>query len=612
MNHPVRVPLLGALLLLLAVALTASLVPAGLALDRRVTEELRRTAVEDLGRAPMILEDRTAARAEALSMHAMTVATTEGLSEAVAEGRLSEAVTLATQAAATYGEDPVIVTPDGISVVGPPVPPDAVEDLRQGQRPVVFVYEGGMPRTLALMPFGEPGDWRGAAGSSSPLDSSLATTLAALARSDVTILGADGALVASTLADDSALALSAAVRNGGGRPETEVVREVHVRDHAVWVAAGLLADAGTILFSRNVEQELAALPGVRRGALLAGLLTLVLALGVGSLFAVTLSRPVQGLAAAAGRVAEGDFHAPIPTSGVVELDRLGASFRSMRESLRERLEELAEANRALEDRQRRLHDLQAELIRQDRLSSSARMAAELAHEIRNPVANVRNCLEVVRRSLPQESDALRFADMGIDELLRMHELAEHLLDLNRPAEPGTGTCDPMAVAIQVATLAGVGETTVEVAVRGPTRPVRVSMPPDALKQILFNLVENAREAAGGSGVKVWVHEADEMVTVEVLDRGPGMDDHVLTRLFDPFFTTKDAVTGVGLGLFVAEGLARRYGGRMEAGNRTDGHGARFAVEVPRVVEGEKEGADLPLDAPSAVDRSDDPAAGARS
>jgi C4-dicarboxylate-specific signal transduction histidine kinase len=57
---------------------------------------------------------------------------------------------------------------------------------------------------------------------------------------------------------------------------------------------------------------------------------------------------------------------------------------------------------------------------------------------------------------------------------------------------------------------------------------------------------------------------------------------VLPHVFDPFFTTKDAVSGVGLGLSVAQGLARRHGGRMEAANRSDGGGARFRVELPGV------------------------------
>jgi len=254
----------------------------------------------------------------------------------------------------------------------------------------------------------------------------------------------------------------------------------------------------------------------------------------------------------------------------------------MRETLRRRLDELAEANREMEEGQRRLGLLQAELIRQDRLTSSARMAAELAHEIRNPVANVRNCLEVVRRGLPDESEGSRFADMAIDELLRMHELAEHLLDLNRPSEASEGICDPAEVSAQVAALASVGDEPVQVSVRDERATHgRVAIDPDALKQVLFNLVDNAREVTGARGrVEIVLTSRPRTLVMDVLDDGPGIPPGALARLFDPFFTTKGAVHGVGLGLYVAEGLVRRYGGRMEASNRTDGHGARFRVELP--------------------------------
>lgn len=261
---------------------------------------------------------------------------------------------------------------------------------------------------------------------------------------------------------------------------------------------------------------------------------------------------------------------------------MGGAFRAMRESLRTRLEELAEANAELEEGQRRLRELQAELIRQDRLSSSGRMAAELAHEIRNPVANVRNCLEVVRRGLPDGSEPARFADMAIDELLRMHELSESLLELNRPADPDSASCVPADVAEQVAALAGVGDEAVEVeVVREEGAGGEVGMAPDALKQVLFNLVENAREAAGTEkSLEIRAGAGEELAWIEVLDRGPGIPEEALANVFDAFFTTKGAVTGVGLGLFVAEGLVRRYGGRMEASNRP-GTGARFRVELPR-------------------------------
>jgi signal transduction histidine kinase len=582
----VRVPLLIALLLLLAAALTASLVPAGVALDRRVAAELQRVAVEDLGRAPMILEDRNAARAQVLSMHAATVAGVDGIVDAVSRGQLARAAELARGAAAMYGEQPVVVSREGSVYVGPGLEDHVLAALRRGESQVHYIYQNGMPRAVGLVALRDGDVWVGAVGSERLLDSTLATTLAALARADVTLIGADGALVGSTLDSLAARALGTAVREGRGTDETEKVRTIAVRGGPLWVAGGSLGQAATVLFSRSISEELAAVPGVRRGTMLAGLLTLGLALAVGTLVAVALARPVRLLAQAADRLSEGDFEAPVPHSRLEEIDRLGSAFRTMRENLRGRLHELAEANRELEDRQQRLRDLQAELIRQDRLASSARMAAELALEIRNPVANVRNCLEVVRRGLPDGSEGSRFADMAIDELLRMHELAENLLDLNRPSDPSQGTCDPVAVAGQVATLVGVGDEPVRVTIRsGAPAAVRMAVPPDALKQILFNLVQNAREATGGrDGVEIRVATVPGAVRLEVLDRGPGISEEALPQLFDPFFTTKHAVHGVGLGLFVAEGLIRRYGGRMDASNREDGPGARFRVEAPPAAE----------------------------
>lgn len=578
-----RVPLLGALLLALAAALAVALVPAGLALDSQVDDVLRQTAIEDLGRAPMILEDRNAARAEALSMHAQSVATADGLAEAIVAGRTEEAVERARATAEMYDEEPVLVAADGSRIVGPSVPDEALEQVRRGETAVVYVFDDGMPRSLALAPLQTEAGWMGGAGTSSPMDATLATTLAALARADVTVIGTDGSLVASTLDPDSASPadLVAAVHNGPSTPVSDKVLELETERGATWVAVAPVAGAGTVVFSRSVSEELAALPGVRRSALIAGLLTLVLALGVGVIVAGSLTRPVGGLAAASVRLADGDFAAPVPTSAIDEVDRLGRSFESMRASLQARIAELADANEALEDRQERLHVLQAELIRQDRLSSSARMAAELAHEIRNPVANVRNCLEVVRRGLPPDSEGVPFADMAIDELLRMHELAEQLLDLNRPVSAEVGDSDPAEVARKVATLAGMGDAPVAVEVEAPPTSVRVPMPPDALKQILFNLVDNAREAAGGGeAVGVRIEPNGSTVTIDVVDRGPGIDPAILPKLFDPFFTTKDAVTGVGLGLFVAEGLARRYGGHMSAMDRADPPGALFRVVLP--------------------------------
>ncbi len=104
---------------------------------------------------------------------------------------------------------------------------------------------------------------------------------------------------------------------------------------------------------------------------------------------------------------------------------------------------------------------------------------------------------------------------------------------------------------------------------------------DSLKQVLLNLGLNAREAMGDEGpIEFIVSEVDGMAKIEVVDRGPGIEEAILPRIFDPFFTTKAQVHGVGLGLFTAEAIVRTYGGRIRANNRVDGPGAAFTIEFP--------------------------------
>ncbi len=570
-----RMSLRNAVLVLLGAAFVLSLVPAGFALDRRLVGDLERRSREDLASAPMILKDRNAQRSETLVMHAQAVAGTSGLAEALAAGERERAVALVMSAPGFPGEAPVLVDAEGRVLVGPAATagalPPAGEDGATG-----FVDEE-TPMAVALARVGGADGTHGWAGVSAMVDEALAGTLAGLTRSDVLILGMDGDVVATTLGPEIATELGAAARSA---PDS-VIEATSTTGARYWMVAAPLGAVASVAFVRGVEQELAVLPNLRTTALLAAGLALLLALAGGFLMSSYLARPVEGLAQAADRVRGGDFSAPITDSGIKEVERVASAFSEMRRSLAARLSDLEDANTALEDRQQRLTALQSELIQRDRLAANSRLVSELAHEIRNPVANVRNCLEVVRREQADRGASTEFADLAIDELLRMHELAERMLDLNRPAGGNSGRCSAAEVARQIAQLyhAGAEETRWPVEIR-ENGTADVAMPPDALKQVMLNLVENAREAMPDGGpVTIDIRSRGDAVRIEVADLGAGIDDTVLPNIFDPFFTTKEGVTGVGLGLFVAQGLASRYGGRIGAANRAGG-GAAFTVELP--------------------------------
>jgi signal transduction histidine kinase len=577
-----KVSLNWALLASLGAALLLALVPAGVALDRRLAAELEATVQRELLRAPMVLSDRNAGRADALMMHAQEVAGADGLARALSAGDRVSARSLLVPPDPT--EDPLLVDARGEPWVGLDPPDTLVEATRTGAMPVDFVGEEGLIYVVSIAPVRDGDAWRGAAGVSQPVDAVTAGTLAGLTASDVVILGPDGAVVASTAGDT----LNAAVV-GVAEWDDHAVLEIPTVAGAYWVVGAPLGQVGTVVFARNAARELALLPRLRRNALLAAAIALAVALALGAVVAAALGRPVRSLATAADRLAQGDFDARLQSSRIAEVNRMAAAFRHMRGALADRLEELASANVELEEKQERLRTLQAELIRRDRLVAGGRLVTELAHEIRNPVANVRNCLEVIHRGLGPNDARLRgFADLAIDELLRMHELAEQMLDLNRPLDPDASSCDPRAVATRAAALlrAGPDAERWPITVEADAVP-EARMAPDTLKQILLTLVQNAREAMPDGGrIAVRVVQEDGVVALEVVDEGPGIPDDVLPRIFDPFFTTKGEVQGVGLGLFVAEGLVRRHGGRLVGTNR-DAGGAQFRVELP-ITSGEAE------------------------
>lgn len=575
-----KISLKSALVALVFVVSLGGLIPAALLLDHRLVEALEEGVREDLGTAPVVLTERFANRAGAWMMHAKELAEDARMGASVESGNEAEAIAEAARLVAAFpGEAPVVVRSDGRSLIGPSVPEAMLDETRGGGMPVRALQSDQGFGTLAIAPVMVDGAWTGAAGVWVPLADEEAAQLSALTRSNVLLTAPDETLAAYTGRAEPAMGLFGLLAQ---QPLSDEVRELRLgRDRYFVVTASLPGD-GRVSFVRDLSEELAIVPRLR--AVGAGVLGLVLlaALLFGLWFAAQLSRPVDSLAVAARRISDGDFDAGVRHSFVREVDDVSAAFEVMRDALALRIEELALANEELADRQERLGVLQAELVQRDRLSAASRLLAQLAHEVRNPVASVRNCLEVLRRRVDGDEEASELADLAIDELLRMHELAEQMLDLHRPRSD-EGDCDARAVAEDVAAVVrvGMGDADIEVAV-AEGAPVWIDMPGDPLKQVLLNLVQNAQDALteGTGTIDIRVERSGDNARIDVVDSGPGITDDALPQVFDPFFTTKADVRGVGLGLFTAAGIVRSHGGRIAAANRSDGRGARLTVEVP--------------------------------
>ena len=583
-----RLSLNRALLGAVGAAILTGMVPAAIVLDRRLASALEDRARVDLALAPRVLEDRLSANATTLMMYAKDLAHTVGLANVVARGDRSAAIAAVEAASAALAATPMLVGPTGDSWTGPAVDSALLAETQAGKMPVVTYRVGRSINNIALAPIERDGRWVGAAGVLVPLDERVAGTLSGLTRAGVVLIADSTGPVASTLDSATTDAVTTAVIRG---TVDTLPREMLAQGHRVLAVAARLDGAGTAVFARRLDEELAALPELRRVAAVSAAAALLIAMALGAALAAQLARPVQQLAGAAAAFGTGDLAAAVPSSSIREVDQVATTFTEMRTALAARLAELRDANAALTDRNARLTALQADLMQRDRLVAAGRLVTQLAHEIRNPVASLRNCLELVRRRVEHDPEAREFTDLAIDELLRMHELAEQMLDVARPRDPAASRCRPVLVAREVARLTSVSaehsSSAVAASVTGDDS-IEAAIAPDALKQVLLNLLQNSRDAnASGRPANIGIIVASQgsHVAVDVFDDGPGIPADIIHRVFDPFFTTKDAVHGVGLGLFVAEGLVRTTGGSIVARNAREApgrsyRGAWFHIELP--------------------------------
>ena len=527
-----KIPFNHALTATMGGTLVVALVLAGVTLDRRLVAELEEDARKDLSMTPPILVDRQETQGAMLRMHALEIAGSPAVGSALATGEASLAVRAAAEMAETWSEQAILIDSSGTVLAGPRAAATLSSVETQTEGPYAVVYEEGMLHGVALADVVFEGRRLGTAGVASALDAATSQVLAGLTLSEIILVGPEGRVTATTL--DSAVA--AAIAADRSPPGEDGVSEMIVGETGrLWRAEAPLGAAGTAFFVRAADRELAALPGLRGAALLAAGIALVVTILVALIVARNFARPVRALAIASRDLASGDFRAPLPHSRLAEISTVSRAFGDMRATLEKQLRQLAEANRELEEGQARLQALQTELVQRDRLVAAGRLVTELAHEIRNPVANVRNSLEVVKRHV-DDPKAHQFTDLAIGELLRMHELAERMLDLNRPSETA-GRADVRTVIGDVAALIELGDREGQWTVaHDDVAEATVAMGPDPLKQVLINLLTNAREAMPDGGViDVVAARSDdsERVSISVADRGPGFRGDVRDRAFGP-------------------------------------------------------------------------------
>lgn len=216
----------------------------------------------------------------------------------------------------------------------------------------------------------------------------------------------------------------------------------------------------------------------------------------------------------------------------------------------------------------------------ERLAALGRLAAGLAHEIRNPLGSIVGSVQLLRDSEGLDAEARELCALVERETARLDDLVTDMLDLTRPRKPVLGAVDLAQAVHDVLALASKSGRGGDVALRyeGP-HALPIEADAGQLRQLVWNLVRNAIQASSpGAEVVARVAEAGERATLEVHDDGPGISEDAVARIFDAFFTTRSS--GMGIGLAVVKRIADDHGWTLCVESR-EGHGASFRVAMPR-------------------------------
>jgi signal transduction histidine kinase len=238
-------------------------------------------------------------------------------------------------------------------------------------------------------------------------------------------------------------------------------------------------------------------------------------------------------------------------------------------------------------------DLQSQLMRSERLSSIGRLAAGVAHELKNPLGAIRNAIYYIRNALvnnpvletdPHLSEILKLAENEVDGSVM---IIGELLDFSRVVNlvpRKTMINDLMEEIPSLVTIPNNIELTLDLDPQVPSAMID----PDRLRQVFVNIVTNGIQAMGQGGklkiktgfeIDSFGNDKDQknMIYVMIEDTGSGIAPWHLTKIFEPLFTTK--ARGTGLGLAISNNIVEKHGGVIQVTSQ-QGKGTCFNVKLP--------------------------------
>ena len=369
---------------------------------------------------------------------------------------------------------------------------------------------------------------------------------------------AEGRVIASTLNPRATaeLAGKASTLSSGTRISDGVIEYAQLMRPLIDVEGKPIGELGIF---RSFEGARNRINMLRRDIFLMWLAAIAGGLALTYLLARKIVEPVMELDRAAAEVARQNYGFRVQVTSQDELGRLAKTFNAMCDSIQ---------------------SARAELIRQERISTIARLSSSIVHDLRNPLAAIYGGAEMLVDTELSPPQMKRLAANIYRASRRIQELLQDLVNVSRGKTKSMELCRLREVleAACESSAAAAEANGVEIKLNAPA-DVEVQIERSRMERVFFNLIGNALEAMPGGGViHITASAKSDGVFVQVEDTGPGILPEVRGKLFEPFVSAGKK-NGLGLGLALSRQTVLDHGGEIWV---EDAAGAKFVIRLPLV------------------------------